>query len=117
MTIDTGGQYETLELPVGEKAKWTGTITGLRIDPMKNDEPFGIDSVCVGVTEDACLLQWTFDGATEVVSPFFGWEIYAIEDLWTDGDKWGGQASPIPFMGDTKIDPWFRTFVEFECEP
>ena len=70
VTIDTGGQYETLELPVGEKAKWTGTITGLRIDPMKNDEPFGIDSVCVGVTEDACLLQWTFDGAIEVVSPF-----------------------------------------------
>jgi len=104
-----GGQYETLMLPVGAHPAWTGTIKGIRIDPMTSNGGFGIDDVCLGFSEDECLLHWNFDGATEVVSPFLGWQILGIGDLWTDGQKWGGAG--------TAGDPLFRTFIEFECEP
>lgn len=107
--FDTGGEYETLELAMGEHPEWNGTITGIRIDPINGNEPFGIDDVCVGFTEEDCLLQWTFNGASEVVSPFFDWELLGIEDMWTDGERWGGQGD----LGD----PLLRISLDFECEP
>ena len=109
VSIDTGGDYETLELAMGEHPEWIGTITGIRIDPLKSNEPFGIDDVCVGVTEEDCLLHWTFNGASQVVSPFFDWEIQGIENLWTDGERWGGEGKAG--------DPLFRVLLDFECEP
>ena len=105
----TGGNYETIELLVGDHAEWKGTITGLRIDPLTSNEPFGIDHVCLGYGPDDCLLEWTFDGASEVTSPFFDWTLIGIEETWTDGLRWGGQGKAN--------DPRFRTEFELECEP
>ncbi len=108
-SFDTGGAYETIEVAVGTKANYSGTITGLRIDPQNSDEPFGIDDVCVGYTPDDCLLHWSFDGASEVTSPFFDWTLVGIGELWTDGERWGGQG----IAGD----PRFRVFFELPCAP
>lgn len=109
VNFDTDGEYQTLEFFVGEHPEWTGTITGLRVDPVKTSEPFGIDEVCVGVTADQCLLQWDFNGASEVTSPFFDWDLIGIENMWTDGEHWGGQGK--------QNDPRFRINLNFECDP
>ena len=108
-TFDTGGGYETIVVPIGEKAAWSGTITGLRIDPMNANGAFGIDDVCLGVSADACLLHWSFDGASEVTSPFFDWTLHGIGETWTDGERWGGQG--------IQGDPFFRVLFSFKCEP
>lgn len=108
-SFDTGGGYETIQVPIGANASWTGTITGLRIDPMNSNGAFGVDDVCVGVSPDACLLHWSFDGASEVTSPFFDWTLHGIGETWTDGERWGGQG--------TQGDPRFRVLFSFECGP
>ena len=109
VNFSTNGTYVTIPVPVGQNANWTGTITGLRIDPLKTNDEFGIDDVCVGETPDNCLLHWSFDGAVEVTNPFFGWELKGIVDTWTDGKKWGGRGKAG--------DPLFRTELEFLCDP
>ena len=108
-TFDTAGSYETIQVHIGAHAAWTGTITGIRIDPMNSNEAFGIDDVCLGVSAEECLLHWTFDGASEVTSPFFDWTLHGIGETWTDGERWGGEG--------IQGDPFFRTLLDFECEP
>ena len=85
----TSGKYVTVAVAVGKNTGWSGTITGIRIDPLMSNSEFGIDDVCVGETPDDCLLHWSFDGADEVTNPFFGWKIKGVANKWTDGEKWG----------------------------
>ena len=106
--INVSNQYDTLEFDMGSKFTFEGVITGLRVDPPHGTQPFGIDSICLGVSEENCAYKWDFQGETIVPKTFFGWLLHDIVDTWTDGEKWGGSS--------VNGDPRFTYSLEYACD-
>jgi hypothetical protein len=101
----TGGGNSTVVGDLSRHPAWTGTLTGLRIDPFDSHSEaacFNVDYV--GLTDAAGneVQRWDFDGAPGTpAEPFFGWRFSGLERTWTDGRYWGACQSDG--------DPYFYT--------
>ena len=104
-----GGGTWHVEANFADHPLYTGTITGVRVDPFASNGNFAIDSVYIANAKNEYVKQWDFKSQTRMTNPFFGWILYNITEAWTNGEQWGGRG--------VSGDPYFAIDVDFAVDP